>query len=395
MSSYEEKVVDQGVDAAWRQFRLRLAEELLELAPGEGFSLTPEAAAVEETPYVRVGRTVHSVTVSLVADDHLEPTHRIGAAGRAHLRGLGFRLREGEPVLCVLSRLVDQAAHAAVVVLRDTWGVVHPSFVEVGRGLDLLGTAGQEPAVEAPVPVPVPEAVHLSGPDDLARWIDLVLEPEFGHAPVKRDDGDISVTGPGGASAVVSIRDDGRRVEVWTFLAEEVRFKATHRAIDTLSVRYPHFRFFLVRDDLVASISLPTEPLAPEQVVHALRRVLRLSGEELGLQQQLERRRRTRHRAKSVDHGLLSLFASIRTRDLDVVALALDLADGDPDRLAAWHDSALYNTYECRAIPYGSSEDSVRARKRQSDKWARTHRVLQRAMEQVSAESDSDERSAS
>lgn len=372
MGAWEEKVVDRGIDQAWREFRIGLAEHLEGLAHDAEVVLTPSAPDDVDAPYVRITRSFRALTVSMVAAGEIEPPFRPDHAARDQLHGLGFRIRAGEPTLRVGPRLIDQAAHGAAFVLRDVWGVVHPSFVDTGDWERPVS----HPEAESSAPPEVPAVVTLHTADDLARWVDLVLTPEFGHAPHKDEHGQISVTGRPGERVTITVRDDGHRVEIWTVLAEEVRFKAAHREIDRLSRRHGDVRFFLCRDDLVASVSIATRPFAPEQVIHALRRMLRLSGKLNHLEVELQRRRKARAAEAQPDELLMAIFSAAWTKDVDLGALVFELSNGSADVVEQWYRLARTKLSAARKERDAATTESVRsALERTVRKWTAVYRT--------------------
>lgn len=375
MSSYEEMVVDRAIGTAWATFRDRLAEHLADEAGRSQIVLCPSPDPEADAPFLRLMWTFGSWEVALEAEGPLVPPYQLDREQRVRLRELGFRLREGAPCLLVPDHLVDQVAHIAVTVLRDVWGVLMPTLVDTA-GLDLVGEAVTEPEVGVAHPsndAAVPDLVESADPEVVARWTDHVLGEVFGHPPRRDPDGDIRVSGHDGGRAVVAQRADGR-IEVWSVLARQVRFKAAHRAADRLSSTYRDVRFFLAQDVLVASVVVESDPFVPRHVVAAMRRVLEVSRRTQDLEYRL-RRRRAVVAADDLDDALMTLFAGIWAKDIDADELAEELSGGDVDVLARWQRTA--RVMAARFVADDDMSPSERhARRRTRSKWQRVERVV-------------------
>jgi hypothetical protein len=389
MSGYEERVVDRGVDQAWMQFRLRLADFLLTAGDDPiDLSFIPEGIDGENPPIVSLEADGVDLSVHIVTAEQPHGRFGLSAADRWRLVELGMSIAAGCPALFVPADQVDRAAHFVYVVLHEMWEVVHPSFVEIDGPDDLRLIDEPEPEPAEPSgPVELPDVVHPTSRDELVAWVDATLTPEFGHLPNKFDNGDIGVHAQGSARATISVRSN-QGIEVWTILAEEVRHKKAHRQIDRLSRKYPHHRFFLVQDDLVASLVVPAAPFVPAHLVDALNWTLSLSArlEHLELDLKRPKRRREAEKPSSTDPLLMSLFVSARRLSTAALVDAVTkLSEGSEAVLNAWFLEATFAKDNAKKIAAEQPDvNDVHARCVSS--WRRVIRAINLALADVEAE---------
>ncbi|EFQ84260.1 hypothetical protein HMPREF0063_10976 [Aeromicrobium marinum DSM 15272] len=367
--------VDDAVETAWRAFRRALADGL---AAGRDSDVELRPEAEVDCTVLQITRGDDGLELWWRGDDDVEEPYDLDGRADLVLLDLGFEWLSDTSVLIVPEREVDRLAHAASVVLRDLWQVVHPAFVQV-TGLD-LGLGGMpEPDAEEPA---LPAIVRPSTMADLTYWVDLALGEEFGHPPHKNRDGHIPVRGEDGAAVWITVRSR-RSVEVWTILATEVGFGKAHRAVDRLSRRHPQVRFFLDADTLIASASVSAQPFVPEQLVGAMNGMLRISRGHAGLRHELLRKRRRREAAEHPDTDLMLLFSSIWTNDVDADRLALRLSGSDIPRLRRWATLADAMALTAADAQRPSRAESViDARERSARKWRRVARVCRRVANQ-------------
>ncbi|HEY5858391.1 MAG TPA: hypothetical protein VIW24_31315 [Aldersonia sp.] len=114
---------DTDLDRDWRQFRRRLADRLADLPKGARFELScPDDA--RDGVYLDCRITGNSrIRIEVPVDSC--------PVDAARLRSGGWRqLRSGALVLEVGRHWADLAAAQAATLLRDEWGIVHPTFVD-------------------------------------------------------------------------------------------------------------------------------------------------------------------------------------------------------------------------------------------------------------------------
>lgn len=350
MSGFEERVVDQWVDGAWMDFRLRLAEWLTD-AEDAVLHLDP-GVDDPEAPTLRVSVNRTTLYLELLAAGAepgfgsvvLPPQYRLDRHGVRQLDHLGFLIDPtGEPCLAVGRREVDRLAHAVAFVLHDLWGVVSPAFLDVetqGEFEAHLLPASQDDPQQPPSAV-VPRVARTATVEELQRLVEAVMQEEV-EAPLKvSSDGSIRMRGVGGP-VVVRVRGH-HLVEVVTVLATRVRFKKAHREIDRLSRRHRHVRFFLQRDTLFAVIGVDASPLVAEHLHAAVSRLLFLRTRVVDLDEGLKKRRlpETLSEADHVPDPLLSVIAADAGRmEAEALAEVLRVTLTDEKQSAAWRAEA-------------------------------------------------------
>ena len=386
MSSYAEQVVDRGVDRAWMQLRLRLADLLAGATVDEpvAISITPQAAD-EDAPAVIIEADGTDLVVRIDLDGDLDWRFRFDSDERARLAALGMRIENGGPVLLVGADEVDRAAHYVYAILHEMWDVVHPSFLAIDP--EDLGLV-EEPPNEDSKPRELPALAHSGSLEELNEWVDLALTPEFGHAPHRDDDGDICVSGKGEARAIVSVRSESR-IEVWTILAEDVDARKAHEVIDEWSQQYSYHRFFLVEDRLVASIVLFAAPFVPGHLVAALQGTLFVSGRLRRRAKRLERSKQRRRPSARLepDPRLMSLFVSARrVSTAELVEAAGTMSMGSEPVLQRWkaQSTAAHRDAKRALQAQGEVHDMYR---RSLSAWRRVIQALDLALADVAPKS--------
>ena len=389
MGSYEELVVDRGIDSAWMDFRLRLAEHLLTLECADAsIFLTPQISTSEEdgelAPWVYVERADEKLEVRIVSANEPESRFRFTAAERARLFDLGARVDSGEPCLLLDAEEVDRAAHFACVVLHEMWETVHPSFIDVDGDIELFDA----PAPIAMANTELPAVVHPSSIDALRKAVDAALLPEIGNPPQHDEDGDIPISIEPGGTAWVSVRAE-EAVEVWTILASDVNHKKALRQINRLSRKYPFHRFFVFRDCLMASAVVTADPFAPNHLIRALNGTMYILAHHHDLDEKLRRTRATESTVIA-EPGLMNLFVSGRRLDTaELVESAVHLAGGSRETLEAWRSTAVSARNEAKHV-IEEDGDVNGVRRRTASSWRRVIRAINLALVEV----DSGRRSA-
>ncbi len=275
MGSYEERVVDRGVDQAWMQLRLRLADLLASATAEEpiGIAFTPLAAGDgDEAPALIVDADGTDISVRIVTDDPWIRVPSLIAAERWRLVELGMKIENGGPVLLVDANEVDRAAHYVYAVLHEMWEVVHPSFLAIDPEDSGSSTS------RSPKRSRHRSRCRISSIRRRSSRSTSGSTPRSRRSSATRLSGTTTATSASPARersrAIVSVRSE-HRIEVWTILAKDVDRKKAHRQIDRLSRQYSFHRFFVVNDMLVASIVLFADPFVPASSPRAPGHVVR------------------------------------------------------------------------------------------------------------------------
>jgi hypothetical protein len=385
MSSYEELVVDRGVDHAWMQFRLRLADHLAAASRDVpvAIAITPQAAD-DEAPALILEADGTDLVARIETAGQLDARFRFTASERRLLVDLGMTIEDGGPVLLLDAHEIDRAAHYVYAVLHEMWDVVHPSFLAIDP--EDLGLVDEPERDEEGTSVEVPSIIHPTSIESLNEWVDAALAPGFGHTPIRDGDGDICVHGQGSARAIVSVRSENR-IEVWSILAREVDVAKAHREIDRLSQQYIFHRFFIVDDMLVVSMVLFADPFVPAHLHAALQGTLYVSGRLAGPAKRLEKPRSRGNRnntAADLDPRLMSLFVSgRRMQTAELVSTAVKLAKGSEATLQAWRERSIAAHAQAKKL-FGEQGDVNDVHRWAVSSWRRVIRAIDLALADVS-----------
>ncbi|MYR07823.1 hypothetical protein GTV32_16620 [Gordonia sp. SID5947] len=204
---------DGELDAAWRRYRIDLADRLAGLVPGGAMEISTIRldSSDEGQPLMTLTLTasrrfrcrVHAT--QLPADDR-RPDHvrRLLDLGFRKLRG-----RDGDHVVDTGKRQVDRMASIVVTALREVWAVVHPEFLRAPHGVSMPA----EPTIE------LATLAH-----DSTHLLSLVMETleEFTGVPVHVDrHGEIPLpTDP--VKSWLRANHDTASIECYTILADHV-----------------------------------------------------------------------------------------------------------------------------------------------------------------------------
>lgn len=331
MGTYEELVVDRSVEAAWLQFRVRLADHLAQMGEDDELVLTAPRAA--ESRHIRLH-------LSAGEAETLRLSLSFGIVGERNAdRRLLIKSRMAEIGLTagslVLGRnQVDRMAQVTERSLRELFGLVHPSFVDV-KSADLVLVDEPTPLVSPPPAPELPDVVTVHSQEELAGWVDRALEPVFGHTPRKDDRGNIWVN-RGDHRLVIRISADRPIVDLSAVIAKDVDIRKARKQVHRLNDKFYFYRFFVSGDRLMMATTVSARPFAPQHVVEAMNMMLSwLQRRAPKLQAKLLRTEPPVQEAPNgIDADLILLYGAPTT------ALACALAKGDRATLSEWRSKA-------------------------------------------------------
>lgn len=191
MSDELERRWDDAVETAWREFRQRLADRIAELDPDEEVAVDT-GPGDEAAPWCQVALSEDSLWVSVMSDGETD---------------LVVELEPHE---------VDRAAVMVVEALRETYGVIHPIY---------LDAEGLEPAREGGKPLPpkprLPRVVAPTSADDVRAAVDRAVADLYEDTPEWDDDGDLPL--PTDERVVwISVAKTAPRILISCVLLEDV-----------------------------------------------------------------------------------------------------------------------------------------------------------------------------
>ncbi|UVT26194.1 hypothetical protein NXT08_06240 [Rhodococcus pyridinivorans] len=287
---------DQDVDAAWREFRTRLADHVAAMSDGDGLVLEPftDEAGGPAGPCVqfyawgdRLIRCEVPSNAHLAPDRHLTPVDEqmlLELGLKAPSRGPDDPEDDGSPAFWIdrPGSWADQLAVIAVRALRSVWGVPHPLFLRAETfGTErsvaeltsfLVPETPQAGRTQAPE---VPLAVVPSGDDHVRELIESTLHERIDDLPAWDEDGDL-VLRIAGVLVFVGVGPGGGTVDLFAPIVHSItgRTRAAEICVD-LNRRWPHLKFVLVDDRLAIVDHVPAAPFAPAHLLGSLETITR------------------------------------------------------------------------------------------------------------------------
>ena len=194
MSDYKDFDFDSTQKEAWEEFSRRL-DEVLSVMDATADLTISVASASDDAP--RPG-----IRFSITAPQQISAYVTGSAAGRSTdregelLSGLGWNEpTDAEPLF---HTAVDQESSAELALLStdtlaDVFGVLHPIFLEPDQLAEILQVQGEWTPL-APRPLSREEtSVRTGSRIELDHLVDAVLRREFGHPPLRNEQGDVAI----------------------------------------------------------------------------------------------------------------------------------------------------------------------------------------------------------
>jgi len=161
---------DDAVEAAWREFRQRLADHVAGMGEDDSIVVELPQQGTGVAPYCQVAGGDAMVRVEAVSNVYLAAGSELDQEQERALEGMGFHRPEAEDWsegetnfwLDLEPREADRAAVMVVRALREVYGVLHPVYLDAG-GLEPEG------AVRPLPPEPVQRATSTHPRSSTAR----------------------------------------------------------------------------------------------------------------------------------------------------------------------------------------------------------------------------------
>lgn len=364
MVSYEEKVVDESVAAAWLQFRVRLADHVVDLDDGDCVLLRVEAASVSLQLRARHGE----IRATWMWADHT-----------AH------------PVVDqVVVDPCDVDAYAVTVqrVLLAA-GAPHPAFVEVLEG-DLVLVDPPDVLVEPAVAPSAPEYAQPASAEQLAGWARLVAAQWLGRDLDEPGDDGVIWMAQGDDRVGIRVGDARPTLEVVATVARGVDKARARKVVARLGAKWHFLSFSLTGDRIEVSVSVNASPFVRDHLDHAIDTVFgylahhapKLRAKVAPTPPGVEVRPR-------VDPDLVLLFG-IAADPRAVVALARDLSQDSTTTLGRWRVFATVNAARARRRSRSVQHGPVRRLLiEQADTWHAVATALETAADEVAGKTAS------
>ncbi|HBX82943.1 MAG: hypothetical protein WAV45_01210 [Propionibacteriaceae bacterium] len=279
MAGIDDFDLDASMERGWSEFAHRLADVVASM--DDGGELTIGTVVTEQDarpPFIRFScRKDGLLLAEASGNSEVDEARRLTAAQLAELSASGWQspTENGDHPTPNLWREgtqheVEPLVAAAVSVLRDHFGVPHPVFLAPDQLAEVLTPA---PAVEGVGGVVMPDDATATMPrdaDHLDSLVEGVLTDILGPVLIRDTDRDFAIRF-GSAMVFVRVVEDAAEVLVYAVLVHEIegRGRATE-VVNDLNSDTRFVRFFLVRDRLFASISVPAQPFVAMHLRKAL-----------------------------------------------------------------------------------------------------------------------------
>lgn len=270
----------EGVEDAWREFRLALADRISEQEDNDHILWeldVPERFESPTGPYIQVWWHDREQPVAEVSSNRvLDDKFRLGKAQRRRLREMGWQ-RPGKERqnywLPVDPAYVDQVADLLVRALREVFDVVHPAFLvdRFREGFEVPDWEDDE--IEQQLPI----AQFPESHDELEELVDIALGPDAGEpVPIRDDDGDRPYRSET-AMVFVRVLPDVPVVRLFSELVVEIEDREAAAFEVSVLNRGFDFKFVLRDTRIVMSVDVPAWPFAPEHLRLTLGRMCELA----------------------------------------------------------------------------------------------------------------------
>ena len=266
MATTEDFDFDRSVGQAWRRFALRLEEVLSVMDETEPLTLQPSDAPGQW--YIRFTQEYRGRLTARVPDSIGQVPLSADQAER--LAALGWERTADGYQITGNQDFCGQMANAAVAVLREVFAVEHPVFLDSNVLAEIL----QEPLgyVSQSDGDVDDEAVAYAFADEvqLVAAVCEQLTAVFGALPMRDQDGDFAVR-VGSTMIFIRIPPDGTEVRLFSVIVHDVAGRS--RAVEVLNDVNAHarwVRFSLVRDKIIATMSILASPFVPAHLRQAI-----------------------------------------------------------------------------------------------------------------------------
>jgi hypothetical protein len=279
---------DDAVEAAWREFRQRLADHVAGM--GEDDSIVVEVPQQQEetgaAPYCQVAGGDAMVRVEAVSNVYLAAGSELDEEQERALERIGFQRPEAEEWsegqtnfwIDLELRQADRAAVMVIRALREVYGVLHPVYLDAD-GLEPEGAVRPLPPKPQRAEPDPDEVVRPSSVEEVRAVIDLAVADSYEAAPEWDDDGDLPL--PTEDQLVwVSVNKNAPRVLLSCLLVDDVADRqAALGEVNRLNRTEFGLTFFLTDQRISVTRELGLEVAEPAAVrIEVLRMLSQVDG---------------------------------------------------------------------------------------------------------------------
>lgn len=262
---------------AWRRFQSRLADHIAAMEDGDTLLLEYRRAAdtVDSACVQFFAWGSDLVRCEVPANRFLHPAFRLDKPQRDRLLELGWRPPTNEPNGSRSYHLdrkrthCDELAALSVQVLREMWGVPHPTLLD-----SITGGRADTPAFVLREEVAAKDldfglAIQPSSRRHLQLLVERTIGQLLGHEPNMIDE-DLIVLDAAFGSLWISVVGHEPVVEITTYLERVVRDEQLALTdVVGLGVRMPS-DWFVDESGLILTTRVDGSPFVPRHLVHAL-----------------------------------------------------------------------------------------------------------------------------
>lgn len=274
MIQIEDFDFDHSVEMAWRRFSLRLASVLSMMDETEPLLLTPYDSTDKQWYLRFFQQTSNSITAEISTTSGVGlPDWALVWLPENHWNHTGDSF-----LLTWRQDDCEAMAEASVAVLRQVFMVQHPVFLDSNILTEIL----REPDVVRALcdqPNDIYDTMAYPHLDEvqLAAMVFNELLQFFGSEPMRDQDGDYAVR-VGSTMIFIHIPSDGKEVRLFSMLVHDIAGRS--RAAEVLNDVNAHtrwVRFHLVRDKIIATMSVLANPFVPAHFRQAITEITNIA----------------------------------------------------------------------------------------------------------------------
>ena len=259
---------DRSIEQAWRRFALRLDDVLSMMDETEPLTLQP-CDMVDGQWYIRFTQEYRGRLTAIVPKQI--GTDPLADAQIARLAELGWeKTPQGWQLSCNQDHC-SQLATATVAVLRDVFSVEHPVFLDSNVLAEILREPGPDDSPDQSDAYGEETLVYPNLDEvQLAAAVSDELSLIFGAPPMRDQDGDFAIR-TGSTMIFVRLAADNKEIRLFSVLVHDVSGRS--RAMEVLNDVNAHarwVRFSLVRDKIIATMSVLAAPFVPAHLRQAI-----------------------------------------------------------------------------------------------------------------------------
>lgn len=273
---------DQSVENAWTGFSQNLCAQIANLGDDDNILIETLGQDLPGgcRPYVQIASFADGAArrLEVSSNAYLAPAYELSEDAEAELEcAFGFDIDRdplGEPLdnfyLMVPAEQAMTLGRVAVQVLREHFGVIHPTMCTLSVGAPLAQAV--MPDIAQFEPLDIGAAHPIANDWDIAVMIHRTLHALLGESVERDDDGDWVLHLPNQAATYVSLVPGRPMVRLWSCPVHQIKdHDSALREVNILNRDSPWARHHILNHaTLVSQIELWVQPFVPMAVQQAL-----------------------------------------------------------------------------------------------------------------------------